>query len=281
MNFRFEPTRSAFFLTFSSLEAVIGTTSNMIVMVTILRSPRRRQLPCNLLVLSLVMADFISSALFLPFNILVVNQRRWILRNRGIYRSLHAFCTLTSAFSIIAITIERCLCIAFSLRYIAIVTIKKAKMGIFVVWALSCAIASGYLLAGEYDLAYYYQTFLKVFTISSILFMLALNVNLFRVSWNQSRKIIAQFRSITVGREAIKLQLSTSKTARMLLLLVSLYSVTFIPIIVCRVIFGVHLEEREVYYWVVLISLSNSCINPAVYSLGYKGFGRLQKTRVQ
>ena len=261
-----------FFLAICSLESLIGVTLNTKVIVAILRRNRLHEFPSNLLVVNLAVADFFASAVFLPFQALVTWERQWITTNYEIHRSLFVFVVLTSAFAIKIITIDRYISVAYSLRYQVIITAKKAKIAIAGAWILSGIFSIGYFLTGKLLSVTFYQTFLAVILILTILFMFFLNLYLFRASRKHAKKISRQLSSVIGGREAVSRHLGLSISSRKVFLILFLYVATFAPIMLCRIVYGQDFEKKEFYFWILLASVGNSCINPLIYSLGNRHF---------
>ena len=279
-SFEFHSSYLPLFLSICALEAFLGVILNITVIFVILRHRQLRELPSSVLVLNLATADLFSSAIFLPFHALLVAKVHWITStSNDIHRCLCVFISLSSAFSIQAITIDRYISVAYSLRYQVIVTPHKAKFGSALMWAMSVIFSIAEFIAGRLtNVLAVYQTVLGTILAATILVMFALNVRMFSISRKQVRRICVQLSAVAGARKAATRQLGLAKSARKLGLILALYVLTFGPIFISKfVLYHGELESKEFYYWMLLVPLGTSCINPLVHAFWNRHFRQIMR----
>ena len=275
----FKPSHFPYFLAISSIESLIGVILNATVIVAILRHSSYRALPGNLLVLNLSTIDLVSAAFVLPFHVVVVWEGKWITSNFDIHRLVLMLAVLTGICAIIAITIDRYIGVAYSLRYQAIVTHGKVKLGIAVTWVLPTSMSLVFFATTKSVVWEIVRLFNQTLLLIATTMVFVLYSNMLYYSWKQSKKISSQLVSVVGGRKKVKRALGLMKSARKIFLILCLYVGTFAPLVIYKVIQGKETEMEEVRYWLILIPFGTSCLNPLVYSIGNRRFQRIMKAQ--
>ena len=266
------------FVSICALEAFLGVILNTIVIFVILRHRQLRELPSSVLVLNLATVDLFSSAIFLPFHAVVFAKVHWITTSDAVHLYLCVFISLSRALSIQAITIDRYISVAYSLRYQVIVTHHKAKFGSALMWVISAIFSIAGFIAGRTNVLGVYQSVLGITLVATILVMFVLNVRMFSMSRKQARRICVQLSVVAGARKAATRQLGLAKSARKLGLILALYVLTFGPIFISKsVLYHEELESKEFYYWMLLVPLGASCINPLVHAFWNRHFRQIMR----
>ena len=125
-----------FLVVISIFQSVIGTVGNVITLATILLYGRLHQMPSNFLLLNLATVDLLSCVIFLPLHIYNLHQASLGRISRFFYHAQCLFHLFSNGNAIFAITVDRFIAVAFSLRYKSIVTKRRIVVAIILSWLM-------------------------------------------------------------------------------------------------------------------------------------------------
>ncbi len=254
----------------STVQLLSGISLNsMALLILITNSGLLLKVPANRILCSLMVNDFLSSTVFLPYHTYLFRQDYQTLTEIRVYRTAAAFCSTWSVLNCLAITADRFLAILYPLRYNALIVIFKVRVlvvfavGVTTVFTLSLFSAS-YLGRNDLRLVLEYIAVLTLF----------LPVVLY---WKIYRSARAQIKKITIGyrtyAEELKMSLkSAANSARVVVLLIA----SFVPLLT----YGILIEESarslaeksRILTWAVSFCFWNSCADPLVYFICSRKF---------
>ena len=273
--------------------AVVATMGNTLVCWAVYSNRRLRNVT-NYFIVSLAVADLLVGLLAIPFA---------LLTNAGEPRNSFHLClfmnsfvvtlTQSSILSLLAIALDRYFAVVSPLKYRRVATARRAIVVILLTWMLAFVI--GMVPVFGWNLGHpKNETFDCVFTdvidlqymvyfnflgsvLPPLLIMLFVYIRIFRVVRKQlaaiSRTMVAS--NDEMNRQLSALAVKEGRAAKLLAIVIILFAVSWLPlhIINSLILYKVHVE-----YYVLLIAIilshSNSAMNPIIYTLSNREFRR-------
>ena len=253
---------------------ITSVGGSSLLLVAVIKFPELREVPSNLLLASLAVSDLLIGLMVQPF--LTARQISLLLGDCLLSAnnflkffasySVHGL-LFSSCLNICLITMDRYICIAYSLRYQDIVTKERVVLVISVSWVFSLAFATIQglpFLPGTTIL----KTSARVFaTIPPVLLVFILILCYFKVTKiarQHQRQIRAQ---MNVSNYTTQQDFQSTKTA---LLTVGVIFLCYAPAVI--VVFGLYVSEdlaslEAVKPFLATLACLNSSVNPLVYYL--------------
>ncbi|XP_038061557.1 adenosine receptor A1-like [Patiria miniata] len=273
--------------------AVAAALGNALVCWAVYYNRRLRNVT-NYFIVSLAIADLLVGLLAIPFA---------LLTNAGEPRNSFHLClfmnsfvvtlTQSSILSLLAIALDRYFAVVSPLRYKRVATARRALIVIFFTWLLAFVIGMipvfGWNL-GKPERENYACVFTEVIdmrymvyfnflgsVLPPLLIMLFVYVRIFRVVRKQlaaiSRTMVAS--NDEMNRQLAALAVKEGRAAKLLAIVIILFAVSWLPL---HIINTVILCTGGVNYTILLIAIilshSNSAMNPIVYTLSNREFRR-------
>ena len=263
---------------------------------------RRLQKVSNYFLVSLAVSDILVVLFAIPFRIYFELNTEWVLGEHAckFWIFMDLLCSAASMLNLSLISVDRYLALSKSLRYLAIATVTRCRIGIAAVWGFSFIIAAFSLHTWSSDGHFiYYPYCLKndklYYTISTILgiiipliILIVLYCLVFKIALEQRKKIMRNMyntpptsedgvelrsRSATNSRRFAIRELKATKT---LIIVVGAFLVCWLPLFVLVVmqqyvpdyINSWPQKTQEILGLLFLYTLPqfNSCLNPYIYT---------------
>uniref|UniRef100_A0A670KK15 Adenosine receptor A2 n=1 Tax=Podarcis muralis TaxID=64176 RepID=A0A670KK15_PODMU len=242
----------------------------------------------NYFLVSLAVADIAVGLLAIPFAITISIGLRINFHSCLFLASFVLVLTQSSIFSLLAVAVDRYLAIKIPLRYKSIVTGKRARVLIAVLWILSFGIGLTPLMgwnhgenAGQRRPCQVRCLFEKVVTMSymvyfnffgcvllPLLIMLGIYAKIFLVACKQLRQMELMGNSRTTLQKEVN-------AAKSLAIIVGLFALCWLPlhILNCLTLFHPELAKpTEVMNLAIVLSHANSVVNPIIYAYRIQDF---------
>jgi hypothetical protein len=257
----------------SMVQLVSGTSLNsMALLILVTNSDLLLKVPANRILCSLMVNDFLSSTVFLPYHTYLFRQDYQTLTQIRVYRTAAAFTSTWSVLNCLAITGDRFLAILYPLRYNALIVFFKVRVLVI----LAIAITTVFTLA-LFCASYLGRNDLRLVLEYMAVFTLCLPAVLY---WKIYRSAREQIKKITIGSrtyaEELRMSLkSAANSARVVVLLIA----SFVPLLS----YGILIEESarplaeksRILTWAVSFCFWNSCADPLVYFIFSTKFRRI------
>ena len=279
---------TVFLITFTSLQIIIGTLANGVVIVTFLVARELRTRPSDLLILNLAVADLISLLTFLPLHLYMIKEDNFEENLPYLfYESFNTIGSFSSGITIFSIAVDKFLAVAFPLRYKNLITRNIVFVFIAISWIV--AVLLGIVNFLSYILNFYF-IFLALWTTFPLFLLITttlLYCFIFSYAIKQGRKVLYE-RNISneaAGRRTIHRYRVVSKMVLNSFVLVCLFHGTFLPMVIYFTHFSLvkkidnsrQLSER---IWIYSFVFLNSCINPIIYTCGTRTFKKAFRRRI-
>ena len=248
------------FNTFTSITATIG---NLLVLVTILRSPHLHS-PSNILLFGLALSDLCVGLISEPLN---VGFQAVLFKNSGKTTSctlmnarifISVFLTTVTLLTVTAMSVNRNLAIYLHLRYEQVVTDKRTRKVIICLWLISIVPLVMKILDAMTSYSVLTLTIAVCLAIISFAW-----TKIYQVVRNHKVQIQDQMAVATQSLNMARLRNSAINT--MLVLLIVLFCYT--PFLVSKIFLAVNLKRSNVVFLEIsyIFVLLNSSLNPFVY----------------
>ncbi|XP_028392562.1 beta-3 adrenergic receptor-like [Dendronephthya gigantea] len=249
----------------SVVQIISGTLFNGFVIIVLSIDRRLREVPANVILLSLAISDFLASAVVLPYHVYVgilhVNEN-------DVHLTMLVFSLTVSMVGTVILTADRFLAIVYPLRYNILVTISRTRNALVSNWLLSATYALIFCVAMRARLQgiRYISALLNVCGILTILVLYAV---IFRAACRQIRLIKSNEGNIR--RTSLVVFKRTLRSAKTSGSIVFLFTASYLPL--CAL--GAYNEARSVpisifndhTIWLLCLAFLNSSVNPLVYCM--------------
>ena len=271
-----------FFVIVSVLELIIGSTGNLLIIITFIARRELRRKPSDLLILNLAVADFTSLTTYLPWHahlLLKVDYDKDELKFSSSLNSMNLF---NSSIGVISIAVDRFVAVVYPLRYKSLMTRKQTWIMIAVSWI------AGFVLVGvthtlslyfDFHDDYYRKIFCAVI-FTQLTFISVLCVKIFHEAKKQANHMSANQQGVylSLSPGVVVRAKTTWKTVRLTLLIVFLFYGTLLPYEIFRITTFFKESPHSHSFLSNFMKFStfnfmNSCINPFIY---WYGNGRLR-----
>ena len=245
-----------------ALASFCGSFGNVLVILTILKSPSLRGVP-DLIISSLAFSDFTVCFIYLPLWIYEYNHFTSPATQQGspfkITKSFFGHCSLiASVTNMFAVTVDRVIAIRFPFKYLGIMTANTAYIIIAIVWFIS--LAAGVLYAQKM----FSKIILIGYCIILMLCTISLYAYIFVIAKRQENKVQAM--NVSTTR-----QLKTDKkAAKTIFIVVGVYALCWLPLLLLPAIVNPSKKPilfKKIFPWVQVVLASNSALNPYVYCM--------------
>ena len=274
----------------SGLAAVIG---NLIVLITVIKSPALRQ-PCYYLLASLSAIDLFVGIAVNPLYIILTNFVSWQYRQERLLQ-LESFFVSSSAVIVMhtlsVMSIERYIAVIHPLPYYTVVTVKRSCISIVIVWVFGFTLNSfSFALANE-DLPKLWIICWVLAGLAPTLVIVFCYRKIFQAARDQSRRIAVEERSVrwafsqdeegaVTNTETARLMEAkkTRKTAWKVAIAVVVVVILAIPASVVNIlqISTTDLcrgrQYTRAWMWVATVSFTSSAMDPWIYAMRIRYF---------
>ena len=247
-----------------SVIAVGGSFGNVIIILVIRRTPNLKTI-CGVLIANLAIADLLVTAIAVPLAIFMLTQgvMPFCSVNTSGFASivLGRYSVTGSLLTLAAMSIDRCWAICFPFSHNLKMTFSKLKMVLAFVWLTSSILpALELIFRGQilFSLRFRISTAITCYTaivVSGIVTFINVRYRSFKV-----RNLHQNQNSIQISGALRKRDKQVAKT---IALIVAMFSLFWFPAIVVSAMF----QDRYtmLYFWLGLLGLANSAVNPCIY----------------
>ena len=273
----------------SGLAAVIG---NLLVLITVIKSPSLRQ-PCYYLLASLSAIDLFVGIAVNPLYFMLTNFVSWQYREEHLLQ-LESFFAMSSAMIVMhtlsIMSIERYIAVIHSLRYYSVVTITRSCISIVIVWVFGFTLNSFFFALANKDLPKLWIICGMLAGLAPMMVIFFCYGKIFQAARDQSRRIAVAESSVSAVSRDEKGAVTntgttrsveakrTKKTAWTVAIVVVVAVVLSMPVSVVSVlqIATTDLCRRRHYnrawMWAATLSLTSSAMDPWIYAMRIREF---------
>ena len=266
------------YMSFSSLQIIIGSIANTVVIVTIFVSRQLRQRSEDRLILNLAIANFLFLTTLLPWSMHVkIQQPNNVDQANFLDTVIGLFASMTESNTILCLTIDRFVAVVYPLRHS---TIIDTRIMIVLSWGTSVLATVGYYVA---DIKFELDNISNIVDIIAVTYsllflaiLMTLYAMIFYHTLKQGRNILNQRRSVGAAKEEFSSHLLLKITLRTFVLMCLFYA-AYLPLAIYTIYSSSVLkdEEEDCEEEILLLEMAfftNSCIYPFIYGLRTKRF---------
>ncbi|EDO44324.1 predicted protein [Nematostella vectensis] len=249
-----------------SCEAVVGTVSNLVVLVSFFAYTHSCQREATaMFLISLLFADLFVCAVYVPFYTSHLAEKSLILENVTVRTFIGSLLLIASLNAIFCVMMDRFIAVQKSFKYPVWLCDQNVKKVIACSWVL--AILPNLVIFINFKSWAYLLNAYVLFMMTAIFF---LSYTVFRTSQLQARRIIDQFSNVSAA------VVVSTRCARAVRLVVGISLLCWLPTILVPVlipIFGQGFVNR-IWCYVLVMSSLNSCLDPFLYYWNISRFRR-------
>lgn len=277
----------------NSVSGLAAVTGNLIVLITVIKSPSLRK-PCYYLLTSLSAIDLFVGIAVNPLYIMLTNFVSWQYREKHLLQ-LESFFAMSSSMIIMhtlsVMSIERYIAVIYPLRYYSVVTVKRSCFSIVTIWVFGFTFNSFFFTLANEDLP---KLWIICGLLTGLFPMLVIAFcygKIFQAARVQSRRIAAAECSVSTVRPRNDGDAVTNtgtarsveakrnkKTAWTVAIVVVVAVVLSMPVSVVSVLQIVttdlcrRRQYNRVWMWVATLSLTSSAMDPWIYAMRIREF---------
>ena len=271
---------SVFLIVFTSVQVLVGSTANFMVIFTIVRSRELTKRSEDRLILNLGLADFLALTTFLPWHIFLLWQGKISVKVQRSYEALNSLVVYYGGNAVMAIALDRLIAVLLPMRHWKMMSKRTTLTMAFLTFLVAVILATlDYISA---DLTHKSRKLLiKILfipynvifcTILAILYSFILYSTL-----KQARQITKQRKNLGIkfGNYSVR---RLVRTILKITLLVVLYYATYLPLSIYVFVYSTLVENQQriaqatARCWIYSFLFLNSCANPYVYALQTERF---------
>lgn len=256
------------FIFLCSVCGVFATGGNLALLVAFFHSETIRRRVNIYFILSLTVADTLIGLTMTPLYICyaAIHDPLWLAKLEGF---LWIMTVTATTHSLSAVSLDRLISVVYPLRYHQIVTKKRCRVVILLIWLGSVIFGLPRLVLDDFVKLEKLWIACSVATVGIPLFVMSFSYGrIFAIVRKQSGK----WKNPNAARES----LGNKKAAVTIGIIVGLFVVTFIPsaVVYFMLLFEDNLckeyQLNDVWLWVALVSFCHSAFNPWVYGFRYR-----------
>lgn len=295
------------YITIEVIIAVLSIAGNVLVCWAVAINSTLKN-ATNYFLVSLAVADIAVGLLAIPFAITISIGFETDFHACLFFACFVLVLTQSSIFSLLAVAVDRYLAIKIPLRYKSLVTGKRARGTIAVIWILSFGIGltplmgwnrwddecganrtknmneTGWSPQGcsinclfESVVTMSYMVYFNFFgcVLLPLLLMLGIYIKIFMVARKQLRQIELKCISTDNSRTIKSTLQKEVNAAKSLAIIVGLFAFCWLPVHIlnCFTLFAPHLQKPgEVMFMGIILSHANSVVNPIIYAYKIQDF---------
>ena len=280
------PTYLSYFSMIASLcLSCITIAGNLLVLLAVYQDPYKElRKPFTFLIANLALADLTAGAITEPMAVYFTYQevQGSVVNDLAVYvthLSYFMSCT-TSVLTLSVLAIDRYLAISYSLWYKCHVTLSCTIKICMALWIMSVLLSLTYIKTGYINFAFVFANTAVLSTASVLVFAYYRIFKSLRIRTIQVG-VLHEGRSQRCERQ--KSLLLESKLTKLYLMMLGIFLLCFVPsCLFIYVLYCCSLCDCSVIHWLrdtsFLLVLSNSSLNPILYSLQLKSFRRVYKS---
>ena len=260
---------SLFLVSFTSIQCVVGSIANAVVIGYFLSRRKFSFCPSDKLTLNLALADIVALTTYVPWRTYLLHIRRKT-KNSPYYTSLYVACLFSTSNAVLLMTLTRFFAVLFPLKYRVLFTTRVLNCLIILSWiiAISLGICHRFSLKDMGDFHLNYELFLSFLSFCQLVAIVGFYAMIIR-SAKKSQNLFQQR----------KFRISWATYV-----IVFLCYATFLPYTVYRIVSNANKsltnnQKHATWRWIMAFSFVSSCVNPFIYLITTKGFKR-ELTRV-
>ncbi|XP_060700072.1 adenosine A2a receptor a [Hemiscyllium ocellatum] len=287
------------YIVFELVIAVLAVLGNVLVCWAVYLNSNLQNVT-NFFVVSLAVADIAVGVLAIPFAITISTGFCSLFYGCLFIACFVLVLTQSSIFSLLAIAIDRYICIKIPLRYNSLVTGQRARAIICVCWILSVMIGLTPMLGWNQsnceltmklngtegcrdgmvsclfeevvtmDYMVYYNFFACV--LMPLLIMFGIYLRIFMAARHQLQQMEFKITAVEKSRSTLQKEVHAAKS---LAIIVGLFAVCWLPlhIINCVNLFCENCRPPAwIMYFAIILSHANSVVNPLIYAYRIREF---------
>ena len=267
------PEEATFFLIFTSMQSVIGSTANAIEIIFLWSKRHRYQATSDYLTLNLALADFVALTTYVPWRAYILSLRE-ATGDFKYYTSLFVVCIFCTGNAVLLIAVDRFFAVMCPLRYKVLITGKVLWFSITISWITAFLLGVGHGVSYKLKIHSEYELFLCALSFGQLLIISVVYIMVFKSARKQAVFISEQAKHFTNYKRN---HCFIWKSVLTTFCIICLFYGTFLPYSVYRIISTVDeslskTAKRITWRRIMAFTFLNSCINPFIYFITMKKF---------